>query len=112
MQFLPSRKICQFTITYTLTEGDLTKPEEGIMKSMEYILPTRLKEWLCVCETSSRPLYLISILYQLCGLISTPANATADVINLINKKAAESRQQNDVDRVVRMNGEVIPAASD
>jgi superfamily II DNA/RNA helicase len=59
---------------YTLTEGDLTKPEEGIMKSMEYILPTRLKEWLCVCETSSRPLYLISILYQLCGLVSTPSS--------------------------------------
>jgi hypothetical protein len=35
------------------------------------------------------------------------ANATADVINLINKKAAESRQQDDVDRVVRMNGEVV-----
>jgi hypothetical protein len=30
-----------------------------------------------------------------------------DIINLINKRAADSRQRTDVDRVVRMNGDVI-----
>jgi ATP-dependent RNA helicase DDX51/DBP6 len=69
---------------YTVTEArgpheeveDPTAAAAG-MKSMEYILPSRLKEWLCVCETASRPLYLISILYQLCGLVTPPRLASS-----------------------------------
>jgi ATP-dependent RNA helicase DDX51/DBP6 len=53
--------------------------------SSEYTLPTKLKEWLCICDTTTRPLYLISILYQICGLgsfasVATANSATATVV--------------------------------
>jgi ATP-dependent RNA helicase DDX51/DBP6 len=52
---------------------------ESIAHSSEYMLPTRLKEWLCICDTTTRPLYLISILYQICGLGSFAATTSPAV---------------------------------
>lgn len=53
---------------YTSEHEDPQNSSDGLT-NIEYTLPRGLKEWLCICDTASRPLYLLAILYQICGLI-------------------------------------------
>lgn len=62
---------------------------ESVFHTSEYTLPTKLKEWICICDTTTRPLYLISILYQICGL-GTFATASRETTTAADSPSGSS----------------------